>query len=343
MSCEAVLESPYATVRGIPVAAGGVIWSTLVLLIAARGMRRADPDASIAAGYIFVLATAGLSAVLYLGYASFFIIGKVCPLCLTMYVAVIGVFIVSGGAAAALGSLPSHLGRDLKSIVKTPVSAALALIFIAGSVSLLAFFPRAAEQTVTAAGESHTPPTETIEPDQLAEFNRWIDAQPRVNVPVAANGAQVLIVKFNDYECPSCRQTYMEYKGILAKYQNDPKGPLRDDGLSARFRVQRGRRHSRRGMRGGSRRAHGEGEGQGARDGGVPLLQPGKDDADMGQGCGPPGRAGDGLRRAVPESARAGESGRGAGPAARRAGDTDVLHQRHQDQTVGSGRSSSKP
>jgi uncharacterized membrane protein len=223
VSCEAVLESPYATVRGIPVAAGGVVWSVLVLLIAARGMRRADPDASIAAGYIFVLATVGLSAVLYLGYASFFIIGKVCPLCLTMYVAVIGVFIVSGGAAAALSSLPSHLGRDLKSIVKAPVSAALALIFIAGSVSLLAFFPRAAEQTVTAAGEIYTPPTETIEPDQLAEFNRWIDAQPRVNVPVPASGAQVLIVKFNDYECPSCRQTYMEYKGILAKYQNDPK------------------------------------------------------------------------------------------------------------------------
>jgi uncharacterized membrane protein/protein-disulfide isomerase len=223
VSCEAVLESPYATVRGIPVAAGGVIWSVLVLLIAAGGMRRDNPDASIAAGYIFVVATVGLSAVLYLGYASFFIIGKVCPLCLTMYVAVIGTFIVSGGAAAALGTLASHLGRDLRSIMKAPASAALAIIFIAGSVSLLAFFPRAAEQTVTASGEIYTPPTETIAPDQLAEFNRWIDAQPRVNVPVPANGAQVLIVKFNDYECPSCRQTYMEYKGILAKYGNDPK------------------------------------------------------------------------------------------------------------------------
>src|SRR5439155_21015506 len=83
--------------------------------------------------------------------------------------------------------------------------------------------PRPAEPTVTASGEISTPPTATTAPDQLAEFNRWIDAQPRVNVPVPANGAQVLIVKFNDYECPSCRQTYMEYKGILAKYQNDPK------------------------------------------------------------------------------------------------------------------------
>src|SRR3954466_13985267 len=45
VSCQAVLQSSYATVRGLPVAAGGVIWSVLVLLIAARGMRRDDADA----------------------------------------------------------------------------------------------------------------------------------------------------------------------------------------------------------------------------------------------------------------------------------------------------------
>jgi uncharacterized membrane protein/protein-disulfide isomerase len=224
VSCEAVLESAYATVRGVPVAAGGVIWSALVLLIAARGMRRDTPDASAAAaGYIFVLATIGLSAVLYLGYASFFVIGKVCPLCMTMYVSVIGIFLVSGGISMSLSALPSRLARDLKSVATTPVLALLALIFLVGSVSLVAFFPRAAEQTVTDAGTVFTPPTETIEPDQLTEFNKWIDAQPRVTLPISNNGAQVLIVKFNDYECPSCRQTYLEYKGILEKYRNDPK------------------------------------------------------------------------------------------------------------------------
>jgi uncharacterized membrane protein/protein-disulfide isomerase len=224
VSCEAVLESPYATVRGVPVAAGGAIWSTLVLLIAAFGLRRDKADAyAAAAGYIFVLATIGLSAVLYLGYASFFVIGKMCPICLTMYVSVIGIFLVSGGASMALSALPSRLSGDLRSVVKSPALAVLALLFIVGSVSLVAFFPRTEEQTVTTAGEVYTPPTETIDADQLAEFNKWIDAQPRVNVPVSANGAQVLIVKFNDYQCPSCRQTYMEYKGILAKYQNNPK------------------------------------------------------------------------------------------------------------------------
>src|ERR1051325_1252935 len=224
VSCEAVLESSYATGRGGPVAAGGVVWSALVLLIAARGMRRDNADAYAAsAGYIFVLATIALSAVLYLGYASFFVIGKACPLCMTMYVAVIGIFLISGGISMALSALPGRLTRDVRAIATSPAAAVLALLFIVGSVSLLAFFPHAEEQPVTASGEVYTPPTETIDPDQLAEFNKWIDSQPRVNVPVPANGAQVLIVKFNDYQCPSCRQTYMEYKGILAKYQNNPK------------------------------------------------------------------------------------------------------------------------
>jgi len=225
VSCEAVLESPYAAVRGVPVAAGGVIWSVLVLLIAARGMRRDNPDEYAAAGgYIFVLATAGLSAVLYLGYASFFVIGKLCPLCMTMYAAVIGIFLLSGGISMSLSALPGRLARDLKSVATTPVSAVLALVFLAGSVSLVAFFPRAAEQTVTDAGGAvYTPPTETIEPDQLAEFYKWVDAQPRVSLPIPNNGAAVLVVKFNDYECPSCRQTYMEYKGIVEKYQQGGK------------------------------------------------------------------------------------------------------------------------
>src|SRR5437867_1859178 len=157
VSCEAVLESPYATVRGAPVAAGGVIWSTLVLLIAATGLRRDSADAyAAAAGYIFVLATLGLSAVLYLGYASFFVIGKMCPLCMTVYVSVIGIFLVSGGISMALSALPSRFSRDLRSVATSPTPAVLALLFVIGSVSLVAFFPRAEEQTVTASGEIYT-------------------------------------------------------------------------------------------------------------------------------------------------------------------------------------------
>src|SRR5215208_5695103 len=86
VSCRQVLQSSYATVAGIPIAAGGAIWSAAVLLLALWGMRQTSSDlAGRVAGYIFVLATMGLAVVFYYGYASFFVLGAACPLCMTMY------------------------------------------------------------------------------------------------------------------------------------------------------------------------------------------------------------------------------------------------------------------
>jgi hypothetical protein len=79
---------------------------------------------------------------------------------------------MSGGISMTLSALPSRLGRDLRGIATSPTLAVVALLFIAGSVSLVAFFPRAEEQTVATSGEVYTPPTETIDPDQLAEFKQ---------------------------------------------------------------------------------------------------------------------------------------------------------------------------
>src|SRR3954471_23598914 len=87
VSCQQVLESSYGRVLGIPVAAGGAIWSGLVLLLSLYGMRKPESDgAARAAGYIFVISTVGLAAVFYFAYTSFFILKQACPLCLTMYV-----------------------------------------------------------------------------------------------------------------------------------------------------------------------------------------------------------------------------------------------------------------
>ncbi len=96
VSCEQVFESAYGTVAGVPVAAGGAIWSALVLMLSAWGMRTPKSDeAARAAGYVFLLSTVGLAAVFYFAYASFFVLRQACPLCLTMYVSVIGIFLLS--------------------------------------------------------------------------------------------------------------------------------------------------------------------------------------------------------------------------------------------------------
>ena len=44
VSCEAVLTSQYGSVAGVPVAAGGAIWSALILLLAVFGMTPARSE-----------------------------------------------------------------------------------------------------------------------------------------------------------------------------------------------------------------------------------------------------------------------------------------------------------
>lgn len=226
VSCQALYESEYGFVFGVPVAVGGAVWSALVLLLAWLGMGGPkDKATGETAGYVFLLATVGLAMVLYLGYASVFVLGKVCPLCLTMYASVIGIFIVSGGVASVtLSALPSRLARDIQSIVRNPLAATLGVLWLIGSVSLVAFFPRevpqsAAQATTPADTPVAAAPTETLSGPALQQFEQWIAAQPRMNVPISPNGADVLVVKFNDYQCPSCRQAYLEYRGIVAKYE----------------------------------------------------------------------------------------------------------------------------
>lgn len=240
VSCEAVYESAYGTVRGVPVAAGGVIWSVLVLLLAYCGMRQPDAEtAANVAEYIFVLSVIGLGAVLYLGYASYFVLGKICLLCTATYVGVFGVFFVAAGATTMpFRTLPARAFRDLRGLVRSPAAAALALLWLAGSASLVAFFPREAASrgaaTAAASGaaaEQGTPQTapvagvpHAVPAAERAEFERWFSSLPTSPIVVPSGGAAVVIVKFNDYQCPPCRQTFMQYKSVLEKYKASAPG-----------------------------------------------------------------------------------------------------------------------
>ncbi len=226
VSCEAVMTSRYGSIFGVPVAAGGAVWSGLVLLLGVVAMRPPQSEkAGRVAGYIFVLATVGLAGVLYLGYASFFILRQMCPLCVAMYVGVIGLFVVSGAAASGLTELPARLGRDLSAAMASPFAGALTVAWVVASVALVAFFPRedTAAEFVSAPVAA---PTETLGPVEVAQFEAWLDAQPREDLGVPANGARVVVVKFNDYQCPACRQAYLAYRGIERKYDEESPGQV---------------------------------------------------------------------------------------------------------------------
>src|SRR5687768_15836069 len=109
VNCQSVYRSDYGAVWGVPISLLGTLWFVLAGLLAwfdipssrPTGRERATPATSAIPGYLFVLSTAALAVVLYLAWASWFVLKTVCIYCIMTYVAVIGIFIVSGAAFKA--------------------------------------------------------------------------------------------------------------------------------------------------------------------------------------------------------------------------------------------------
>jgi uncharacterized membrane protein/protein-disulfide isomerase len=239
VSCKQAYLSRFGSVAGIPVALGGVIFFALALLLVWAGRPRSRA-ADSAPAYLFAWSTIGLAVVLYLGYASFFILKEVCPLCVTTYVAVIGLFVISGGAnALPMSRLPGRATRDLGVLVSTPLALVTVVLFLAAAGGAVMFFPHAQPAAAIAPAAA---PVAALTQDQRSEFERWWDMQERVTLPYATGGAKVLVVKFNDYQCPSCKQAAYAFEPILAGYKpsdvkylvkNFPLNPECNPGVSA--------------------------------------------------------------------------------------------------------------
>ena len=220
VSCTQVYASRFGTAFGVPVSVFGAIWFTAALLLVAGAEFGPRTLSDNVAGYLFALSTIGLGVVLYLGYASFFILKTVCPLCLMTYAAVIGLYVVSGAAMNfPMTTLPRRAAADVRRWIASPLAITLTVLFFAGAASAIAFFPR--EAAVTAGAEP------VASQEQRSELERFLASAPRVPLVVPAEGAKVLIVKFNDFQCPACGHSYLTYKPILAKYDAEHPGAVR--------------------------------------------------------------------------------------------------------------------
>jgi uncharacterized membrane protein/protein-disulfide isomerase len=224
VSCTQVYASRYGSFAGISVAVFGAIFFAFATLLTVAAVAGPPSLRESAPAYLFAASTLALAVVLYLGYASLVILNLVCVLCVVTYAAVIALFVLSGAATSVpMTSLPRRAARDLKTLTASPVAIALMLLFVVGAASTLAFFPR---ETVPAGGADTTAGADTDQ-GREAEFVRYYEAQPRVSLAVPAEGAKVLVVKFNDYQCPPCRQSHMDYKSVFAKYEASQPGAVR--------------------------------------------------------------------------------------------------------------------
>ena len=231
-SCTEAYTSRFGAVGGVPIALFGVLFFAFVLGLIALAAKSPSTRDNLP-GYIFALSTAGLAAVLYLAYASYFILHVMCMLCVGTYVAVIGLFVTSGASTKyPMTNLPTRASKDLRLLMRTPRALTAAIAFVAASAAAIALFPdqrvtAAAGEPATAAAPDQAASIPAASASQIQQLEQYLAAQPRVTVMAPSDGAAVVIVKFNDYQCPACGQTYRDYKPVIAKWTKDAPGKVK--------------------------------------------------------------------------------------------------------------------
>jgi uncharacterized membrane protein len=227
LSCTSAYTSRYGSVAGVSVALLGALFFAGILLL--LGVASTDPALRAGApGYVFLAAIVGLGAVFYLGYASLVVLKNVCLLCVATYVAVIGLFVSAAAATRTpMRTLPGRLAGDLSTTLRSPAAAAAAVAFVVLSAVAIRWFPAQASAEAASAGQAATPAPSGLPPAAQKELETFLAAQQRVPVMVASEGAAVVLVKFNDYQCPPCGQTFAQYKPVLAKYNQQYPGKFK--------------------------------------------------------------------------------------------------------------------
>jgi uncharacterized membrane protein/protein-disulfide isomerase len=228
LSCTNAYTSRYGSFAGVSVALLGVLYFAGVLVLLAFAAAAPRLRANIA-GYVFVASIIGLASVFYLGYASFVVLKNLCLLCLATYVAVIGLFVSAATAARIpMRTLPARLAADLSTLLRTPAAIAAAAAFVVLAAGAVRWFPAEPVAAVSADAGGQAPAADAGLPAaQLQELERFLAAQQRVPVMVASEGAAVVLVKFNDYQCPPCGQTFTMYKPVIAKYTKQYPGKVK--------------------------------------------------------------------------------------------------------------------
>jgi protein-disulfide isomerase len=98
-------------------------------------------------------------------------------------------------------------------------SGVAAVAALSGTVTLSVPNLQATGAVGRAQTQTQTPaPAPQVTEQQRAEFIKSYEALPKVHVPLDAGTAKVLVVEFNDYQCPVCRQAYNDYKPVFAKH-----------------------------------------------------------------------------------------------------------------------------
>jgi protein-disulfide isomerase len=204
INCDAVLDSPYASLFGLPVAAWGALTYAAMLALslvpAVRAPRAVFVLAAWSAGYAAVLAAISLG-----------ILGTVCLMCSGLYLVTAALLVL------AFRRVQRELGTR-GAVVAGLLPMALALTF--GYTTTAALVPETAAMKDLADVRAKEP-----------EFYRWYQDLPVVagaaevpSGPVHAKGpaaAPVTIVEYSDFACSHCARARHDLERLIAERPNE--------------------------------------------------------------------------------------------------------------------------
>ena len=189
-SCEAVAQSALSEIAGFPVAGIGAAFYIPVVVLAflvrvAGDSVKALPDVLLAASG----AAVGYS--LFLGGASAFVLGKVCPFCVGLYAVNVGLLVAAllghpDRFGAVVGRIPALFGRS-------GFWAAIGVMVIA----TLGVSGAYAQQKKAFAAKSNL--AQPID-------EKTVDIDVSRSPGKGPEDAPVIVVEFSDFECPFCQR-----------------------------------------------------------------------------------------------------------------------------------------
>ncbi len=217
-NCSAAYLSRYGSVAGVPTALAGVLWFGVVAMVAL--LAKPAERESVEASYLFVLVLLAAPVVMFLGYVSYVRLRIGCPICLGTYACVIAILLLTSRTdGVPLSDLPGRLATDLGGLRRRPIVFAILLIFLASVGTAAVWFPR--------EGEAAEKVADVVPADVRAQFEDAWGKQPRVSLGIPADGAKVVVVKFNDYECGGCRSAENFYTPIIKRMNQAQPGAVK--------------------------------------------------------------------------------------------------------------------
>ena len=233
IDCDAVAQSSYSEVGGVPVAALGALFYLIVIGFAAfpRSSERFTQQHFGSAAH--ALAVIGLIPTLILAAISGFVLKKVCILCFGLYVVNVVLTLIgwkaakpAGGAKAGISLISEYLSAATAPADHRRLPALLTVAAVIFAFLALWFVPPFLVVRIFAPQEQATARESTAE--KIVEM--WEKASPSAievvsssdlferDFQLGAPDSPIEVIAFSDFECPHCQKAAMALHELVTEY-----------------------------------------------------------------------------------------------------------------------------